>query len=464
MPPSPGGSRSDVSGFCHIHSVQRADRDLADRLAETLPGGAPRRIVIKPNWVCHQTQPEFPVGALVTSTDLIGSIIEACIRRYADLEEILVADVPIQSCDWPRLVRQAGIDRLAARFEGLGRPRVTVRDLRASRVRSEKGYLTEEPPSAEHGDPKGFADVVLDHQSFLEAASGDAASFRVSDYSPEETKSSHRKGFHRYRVARSLLECDLFINAAKMKTHQKAGITGALKNVVGINVNKAYLVHYREGGRSRGDEFPPDVAWPVVLQSRVRRWALDRPRPVFGILRAGWRGFRRLYGLETMATRDRIGRPFVLTGGSWYGNDSIWRMIYDLNRVVLHGRPQGGELAPEPQRKYLAVVDGITAGEGNGPLQPLPVEAGIVAISDNPFLTDFALSRLMGFDAKRIPQLAHHREFGIGSWGDFDPAGARVHLDGRELCGIEALPVLRSFLAPVGWKEHIELLPASRVA
>ncbi|HEU5181725.1 MAG TPA: DUF362 domain-containing protein [Candidatus Polarisedimenticolia bacterium] len=453
-----------MSGFCYIHSVRRADRDLTDRLVEALPDGATRRIVIKPNWVCHQSDPEFPIAALVTSTDLIVSIIEACIRRYADLEEILVADVPIQSCDWLRLVHQAGIERLVARFGGLARPRVTVRDLRASRVRSVKGYLVEEPPSAEHGDPKGFADIVLDHQSFLEATSDDSASFRVADYSPEETKSSHRKGFHRYRVARSLLECDLFINAAKMKTHQKAGITGALKNVVGINVNKAYLVHYREGGLSRGDEFPPDIAWPVVLQSRVRRWALGRSRPVFGVLRTGWRGFRQLYGLETKATRDRIGRPFVLTGGSWYGNDSIWRMIYDLNRVILHGRPEGGELASEPQRRYLAVVDGITAGEGNGPLQPLPVEAGIVAISDNPFLADFALSRLMGFDAKKIPQLAHHREFGAKSWGDFDPASARLHLDGRELCGIEALAVLRVFLPPAGWREHIELAAASRVA
>ena len=444
--------------------MRRGDRDLTDRLAEALPESPARRIVIKPNWVCHQTDPEFPIGALVTSTDLLLSIIEACIRRHADLEEILVADVPLQSCDWPRLVRQAGIDRIAARFGSLDRPRVSVRDLRASRVRSEEGYLLEEAPSTDHGDPKGCADVILDHQSFLDAASAEAASFRVSDYSPEETKSSHRKGYHRYRIARSLLECDLFINAAKMKTHQKAGITGALKNVVGINVNKAFLVHYREGGRSRGDEFPPDIAWPVVLQSRVRRWALGRSRPVFGALRTGWRGFRRLYGLEVKGSRDRMERPFVLTGGSWYGNDSIWRMIYDLNRVILYGRPEGGELAFQPQRKYLAVVDGITAGEGNGPLQPLPVEAGIVAVSDNPFLADFALCRMMGFDAMRIPQLAHHREFGGGSWGDFDPAAVRLHLDGVELCGIEMLPVLRQFLPAAGWREHIELPAAPRVA
>jgi hypothetical protein len=139
-------------------------------------------------------------------------------------------------------------------------------------------------------------------------------------------------------------------------------------------------------------------------------------------------------------------------------------MIYDLNRVILYARGEGGPLASEPQRKYLAVVDGMTAGEGNGPLQPLPVQTGIVAVANNPFLVDIAASRLMGFDYRKIPQLARHREFGKDSWGDLDPEEARLHLDGREIGGIESLPVLRPFLPPVGWKAHIEALAPVRVA
>src|SRR2546426_4692260 len=99
----------------------------------------------------------------------------------------------------------------------------------------------------------------------------------------------------------------------------------------------------------------------------------------------------------------------------------------------------------------------MTAGEGNGPLQPLPVEAGIVALSDNPFLLDMAMARMMGFDYDKIPQLSHHREFGSASWGDFDPRTIEILFDGMRYQGIPSLPVLRHFMPPVGWAGHIEI-------
>jgi uncharacterized protein DUF362 len=451
--------------FCQIHSVGDSCAELVPVLTGALPEGSFHRIVIKPNWVIHETEPDFPIRALVTSTSLIDATIEACIQKYASLESLLVADVPIQSCDWSLLTKQAGIDHLRRKYESLSRPRVEIRDLRIQRVQVSNGYITQDSSSDDFGDPAGYSDVILDQQSFLDPICREATSFRVSDYSPEETKSSHRRGFHRYRISRSLLECDLFINMPKMKTHQKAGLTGALKNIVGMNGNKAFLVHFKAGRPdSGGDEFPPDIEWPIVLQARVHHWAQGKSRLLFRALQKGWRTFRRLYGIEVKATREVVGKRFLLSGGSWYGNDSIWRMIYDLNRIVLHAKPEGGALSEMPQRQYLAIVDGLVAGEGNGPLQPLPVEAGIVGISDNPFVLDFSLARLMGLDHRKIPQLAHHAEFGKGTWGDFDPATIKVHLNGRELSGVDSLPILHPFLPPAGWRGHIELETQGRVA
>jgi len=450
---------------CQFHAVGETSADLLPHLRDAMPDGAIRRIVIKPNWVIHETDPEFPIRALVTSTSLIDATIEACIQKYASLESLLVADVPIQSCDWNRLVKQAGIDHLADKYRSLTRPRIEFRDLRNQRVRVSNGYLTREPSSDDLGDPAGYSDVILDQQSFLDPICREATSFRVSDYSPEETKSSHRKGFHRYSISRSLLECDLFINMPKMKTHQKAGMTGALKNLVGMNGNKAFLVHFKAGGTdSGGDEFPPDVEWPIVLQARVHQWAQGRSKLLFRVLQTGWRAFRRFYGLEVKATKENLGKRFLISGGSWYGNDSIWRMIYDLNRIVLFAKPEGGALSEAPQRQYLSIVDGLVAGEGNGPLQPLPVAAGIVGISDNPFLLDVSLARLMGLDHRKIPQLSHHAEFGRGTWGDFDPATITVRWNGNELRGVDSLPILHPFLPPAGWKGHIELEAQARVA
>jgi len=265
------GCQDKVDAFCQIRSIQKPGNELASIISAALPGGAVRSVVIKPNWVCHETDPDFPIQALVTSTTLLDATIESCIRRYPSLESVLVADVPLQSCDWLLLTQQAGIDTLIAKYRDLPSPRVAFRDLRIQRVKMAEGYMIPDRSPGDFGDPLGYSDVILDQQSFLDPVSRGAASFRVSDYSPEETQSSHREGFHRYRISRSLLECDLFINVAKMKTHQKAGMTGALKNLVGMNGNKAYLVHYKAGRHAAGgDEFPPDIPWPIVLQSRVR--------------------------------------------------------------------------------------------------------------------------------------------------------------------------------------------------
>jgi len=47
------------------------------------------------------------------------------------------------------------------------------------------------------------------------------------------------------------------------------------------------------------------------------------------------------------------------------------------------------------------------AGEGDGPLQPLPVKSDTLFVASDPFLADFVLARWMGFDCQRIPQLVH---------------------------------------------------------
>jgi len=274
-----------MSPSCRIFSARARDVDWVSRLAGALPEGPIRRIAIKPNWVCHESDPDFPIQALVTRTELIDAAIEACIHKYPFLESVLVGDVPIQGCDWSLVRKQAGLDRLIAKYENLTKPKVTIRDLRMQRVQVTDGCLSRPDSPEDFGDPAGYSDVVLDHQSFLDDICREETTFRVSDYSPQETRSGQRQGFHRYRVARSLLDCDLFINLAKMKTHQKAGLMGALKNLVGINGNNAYLVHFKAGKPQRGgDEFPPEAAWPVVLQARVHQWARGRSYLIFRTL------------------------------------------------------------------------------------------------------------------------------------------------------------------------------------
>lgn len=435
----------------------RSERgELQEFCSQALPEGDYKTILIKPNWVKHQEDPAFPIQALVTSSDLIEATIEACLARYPGVQEITVGDVPLQSCDWDLLVSQAGVDRLIAKFAEIQRPKIRFLDLRREIYRNGKRILAENAPGS-FGDPRGYREVTLDQASFLEPISDSSEKFRVADYSPVETVSSHKRSFHRYLIAGSALACDLFINLPKMKVHQKAGVTGALKNLVGVNGQKAYLVHYREGlAGQNGDEFPDNISRLVWLQSRLRQGLQSRSRLLFRLLRLGWLPLKRMAGIKTHGTRDNLGKNFYLAGGAWYGNDTIWRMVYDINKIIRYAAADG-KLQPKPQRAYVAIMDAMIAGEGNGPLQPLPVSLGLVLAAADPFKMDIVMARLMGFDYRKIPTLRLFRSFADSEWGHFAPEELAIDNDGVFLKGLDALPVLHRFMPPPGWASHIEL-------
>ena len=107
----------------------------------------------------------------------------------------------------------------------------------------------------------------LADDSLLEPITTDEAPFRVTMYDPRALDETHRRGRHRYLVARELIEADVVFNVPKLKTHKKAGVTGALKNLVGINGHKAYLPHHRKGGAGRGgDAYPGSSLWKTFAE------------------------------------------------------------------------------------------------------------------------------------------------------------------------------------------------------
>ena len=422
-----------------------------------LPQGNFRKIVLKPNWVKQEENAAFPISALVTSTALIETCIEACKKRYPSLEKITVGDVPLQTCDWAALIQQTGIDRLIEKYRESSLPTVEFRDLRRERWTPRDGFM--ELDASHPGDPLGYSEILIDGSSLLEEVSHNADSFRVSDYDPVETVSVHRKGQHRYLVSKTVLSADLVINLPKMKTHQKSGVTGALKNLVGINGSKAYLVHHQLGLPSAGgDEFPEDVSRWFFWQARLRERFQKKSKFIFKLLKSGWELVKKVRGIKTVGTAENLGGRFYVGAGSWHGNDSVWRMVYDLNMILLFAKAEGGALQEAPQRQMISIMDGLIAGEGNGPLQPLPVETNALLASRNPFLIDFAMAKLMGFDARKIRLLAHYRRFPYAALSAFSPESFQVTLnDVLSHSGLNALPVIHRFIPPPGWKGQIEL-------
>ena len=66
-------------------------------------------------------------------------------------------------------------------------------------------------------------------------------------------------------------------------------------------------------------------------------------------------------------------------------------------------------------RPTFALVDGIHAQEGLGPVYGLPVEMGLVAAGYDLLATDAVVSQVMGFDPAEIPLLRVAAERGLGT-------------------------------------------------
>src|SRR6266480_4917381 len=90
----------------------------------------PRHIVLKPNWVLHETDPAFPIRALVTDARVIEAAAEACLKLFPGVESILVGDCPLQYANWPLMCEQCGLTPIIDRLGKISQGRVRFRDLR----------------------------------------------------------------------------------------------------------------------------------------------------------------------------------------------------------------------------------------------------------------------------------------------------------------------------------------------
>jgi uncharacterized protein (DUF362 family) len=137
----------------------------------------------------------------------------------------------------------------------------------------------------------------------------------------------------------------------------------------------------------------------------------------------------------------------MISSGSWSGNETLWRTILDLNHLLYFGEPR--------PKHIVTIVDGIIAGEGQGPLQPTPKPAGILIAGENPACVDAVAAHLMGYNMSRIPMVYHaltHRKsrFSIADISALETT--RVDENGSVRSGsIDRLPRL-DFRKPKYWR------------
>jgi hypothetical protein len=294
------------------------------------------------------------------------------------------------------------------------------------------------------GDPLGNSVIDLKDRSALTPIDTDppAKYFTLADQSVErsEPQKHHRHGKHEFCIPNTILGCDLFINVPKLKAHVKTGVTLSLKNLMGATHYRGWMPHHRSGAPPLGDEYPVDPGLVLRNRERILKQIALVPGGT-GFIRAG--AYLKHAGSRVLGRNDKS----VIHGG-WYGNDTLWRTLVDLNRVLFYGRP-GGDIVAQ-RRAYLSLVDGIIGGEGNGPVKPTTRPAGVVAASIDPIAVDAVLSWIIGFDPARIRLIegaASSREpFWLGH-SAFDRMSVVSNTDWRLLN--------LHFAEPLGWEDYL---------
>jgi uncharacterized protein (DUF362 family) len=354
-------------------------------------------VLVKPNLVRHFHPLGYSTDSLYTHGSLIRAVCDYALMALCGTGELIIADAPLQTCDFKRVCELSGVTAIGAIYKSWGEP-ATVRDLRLVRARAQPAVFGHVLIREENcGDPCGYKKIDLGRESLH---NGRKASdrYRVTCYDPGAMREHHGDGRHQYIIANTLLQADVVLNLPKMKTHHKAGLTGALKNFVGINGHKDCLPHHVQGSADEGgDEYARRSRW-----KKLDSWILDeKERHGSVLLKKGAAAAHKL--LRAVHMRED-GNAFW--EGSWHGNDTISRTTIDLNRIVRFADKQG-RLQPVSQRTVFTLADGVIAGEKDGPLAPKPRATGLLVAGDNPVAVDLLLARLMGFRWQAIPTLVH---------------------------------------------------------
>ncbi len=390
------------------------------------------------NFVYHRRPGESDENFLgkCTHAGVLRPLIDYLLIAVGPQGRVRFGNAPIQACDWARVLRETSADVLLRFYQALGEP-VQARDLRLLvSSRSRTGRVRHE----ERRNESAAVSVELGRDSFLAGLPpGSFRLLRVSDYDSRKTVAWHGEGQHTYLVNREVLDADVVVSVPKLKTHEKVGLTLALKGCVGAVASKECLAHHRRGLPSRGgDEYRQDATGLKRVASALHDWVqVTDPRGVAG----------RFLRVPDRILRSLLHRYTSGIGGSWSGNDTAWRMALDLARILSLAAPDGS-MGERVVRQHLVLLDGVVGGEGEGPLRPTAVRSGFVMFSDNPVLADHAAARLVGFAPDRLALL---REAGRAvpseGWRE-----ARIVCFGRELKTADDLPVVRRFRPPRGWE------------
>ena len=359
-------------------------------------------VFIKPNMIAHRDILSGESDHVVTHGSVIRPVIDYVYLALNGRGRILVGDSPQEDSSWRNILEVMGLVEIQEYYLRQHGFSIDLLDLRDLHRKNERGIYSRTTKAK--GDPLGSLVVNLGSDSEFAELDGRPTKYYGAYYDTDETNDHHCRGKHEYAIAKSPIAADVFIGIPKLKTHKKCGLTVSLKGLVGINAVKNWLPHYTFGSPATGgDQFSSDTV-KSRLENQVVLTFKNFLKKEGSIVSHFARSTKGL-GYWLFGETDRVVRS-----GNWHGNDTVWRMALDLNRILLYANVDGSMRRQGPPKRYFSVVDGIIGMEGDGPVAGTRKEAGVLLAGTNAVAVDAVCARLIGFNYTRLPIIA--RAFG----------------------------------------------------
>ena len=333
-------------------------------------------ILIKPNFVTdlnRKVKGEEGQFALVTHGSVLRPIVDYAFKAGGKASKIIIADTPLEEpreMSFCRIAEFTGTKRMVEYLK-LKKVPVELLDLRSSMPVFWYGFRKRKKLL---GDPLGYREIDLKRNSEFYEIEHMYKQFETGDWI--NVSKYHNKNTNLYSISNTVLRADSIINVPKLKTHKKSGVTLSLKNVIGISDRKDWIPHWRR----REDEYWKQDSITADFMKTLNGFPL---------------------GSLFILAANKIFKLKLKGQGNWQGNDTIWRAIIDLNKILFYANKEG-KICSTKRRKHFSVVDGIIAGEGESPLAPTPRHFGAIIAGFDPVAVDTICCKLMRIDPQRV--------------------------------------------------------------
>lgn len=361
-------------------------------LGETIEPGM--TVFIKPNTVRHYNTEGHDVLSIINHASVIRPILDYVVKALKGEGRIIIGDSQVIFGQFDKAYKAAQIDQLLDWYRDQTPIPIECFDLRMVRGTRTWMYGKWGRKKVE-SDPRGYRFVDLGEHSCFNGI--DPARLRIAIASYKNMFKHHSNGKHEYLFPQSVLDSDVVISIPKLKTHRRTGVTLAIKNFMGIPAWKDSLPHFITGSvEEGGDQYINPSARKRIC---TRLHDEIQANPFIPIK------FTCAVIKKIVWSSNRI-FPFKddIYEAMWHGNDTLWRTLFDLNRGLLYADREG-KIQETQQRKFFGIIDGIIAGENNGPVGVDPVFAGVLMAGFNPVALDIAAATLMGHDIEKIPMI-----------------------------------------------------------